>query len=205
MSERWRSALVASVVVVATLLGACGSSDPGPAPSGAASAAPTSTGAPAPEVRTFDAVVDVQSRGAVEVDYREPTELTVSVFTPGKVEVSLLTVGLAKERKVGNLAFRAAFDLAGQYHGPDRYTIPAAGSSSGASAISSAFLLTATLADPSGPVVEANVTDSRRFDKAVEPCVVEVADDERTGSLTCPRLEDATGGAIDLRMRWSPA
>ena len=188
--------------LVASILGACGGAPTdqrAPASESASSAAP----GPAPEVRTLAAEVEVVSSGAVAVDYRAATDVTVSVFRPGKTEVSLLTVGLAEERRLGNLAFRTAFDLAGQYAGPDRYTIPAAGASTGASSISGALLLTADLKDPAGDVVAANVTRSRRFDRALEPCAVVVEKDERSGSISCPRLADEGGETVDLRMTWN--
>jgi hypothetical protein len=191
-------------VLVASALGACGGGDDAPSTDEAQSPAPsqTQTEAPKPEVRTLPAHVEVVSTGAVAVDYREATDVTVSLFQPGKTEVSLLTVGLAKERRLGSLAFRTAFDLAGQYAGPDRYEIPAVGAAKGATSISNAFLLTAELKDPAGEVVEANVTSSRRFDRALAPCEVVVARGERSGSISCPRLADASGETVDLRMTW---
>ena len=196
---------VVVVALLAVLSAACGGDDAdatktetADAPEAAASAA-----TPAPVVRTLPAQVEVVATGAVAVDYRAATDVTISVFQPGKAEVSLLTVGLAEERRLGNVAFRTAFDLAGQYVGPDRYTIPAVGGATGASSISGALLLTADLEDPNGEVVEANVTSSRRFDRALEPCAVVVAEDERSGSLTCPKLADAAGEAVDLRMTWA--
>lgn len=192
MSVRRRLLALALAMAAAT---SCGGDEP--------EAPPASKAAPKSDVRTLAAKVEVVATGAVAVDYREATDVTVSLFQPGKVEVSLLTVGLAEERRLGNLAFRTAFDLAGQYVGPDRYEIPAVGAASGASSISGAFLLTAELKDPAGGVVEDNVTSARRFDRPLDPCEVVVAEDERSGTMTCPRLADADGQTVDLRMTWT--
>jgi hypothetical protein len=145
----------------------------------------------APVIRTLPATVEVVSTGALEVAYQAETDITVSVFRPGRTDLTLLTVGLAEERQAGDVAFRTAFDLAGLYTGPARYTLPAAGSSSGASSISSAFLQA------------SKASAMYRFDRAVEPCAVVVGADERTGSITCPRLEDSTGAKVSLRMAWT--
>ena len=184
-SSRLRS--VAGVVAI-VVLGACGGGGDRDA---ASPSVPTSAPVSAPVVRTLPATVEVTSSGAVEVSYRAETDLTVSVFRPGRPDLTLLTVGLAEERQAGDVAFRTAFDLAGLYTGPARYTLPAIGSSSGASSISTAFL--------QGTRASAMF----RFDRAVEPCVVEVGSEERTGSIACPRLEDATGATVSLRMAWA--
>lgn len=193
-----------AMCVLVLFVGACGGADAdGGSRASSAASSSSAPAAPAPKVRTLAARVEVVASGAVAVDYRAATDVSVSVFQPGQAEVSLLTVGLSEERRLGNLAFRTAFDLAGQYDGPDRYTIPAVGGSTGSSSISGALLLTAELKDPDGGVVEANVTSARRFDRALEPCAVVVEAGERSGSISCPRLADATGETVDLRMTWT--
>jgi hypothetical protein len=186
-----RRRAIAPMLVLVAALGGCGGSDDEDA---AATAASTTAATPAaPVVRSIPATVEVVATGAVDVDYRADTDITVSVFRPGRPDLSLLTVGLAEERRSGDLAFRTAFDLAGLYEGPDRYTLPAIGSSTGASSISSAFL---TAVGPNG-------ADPRRFDRAVEACEIRVEEGERSGSIRCPRLEDASGAEVELRMSWS--
>lgn len=196
MSRRaWIGALV---LVVALVLGACASD------SKDGSGAPdvtTSKGDSAPRTETIKAAVKVTVTGAATLSSDATTDLTLSRFEPAKKELSLLTVGLADfARAPDGQRFRTAFDLAGVYDGPGTYEFGASGQ--GASSLSNAFVQIVELRDVNGTLDEANVVKALRFDKALDPCKLEVGAGERSGSLVCRRLADSEGAEIAFRLTW---
>lgn len=192
--RRWWMALT---FVLALVVGGC--TDDGADGSGQADG--DAKGDRAPRTETIEAAVEITVTGAATLSSEVTTELTVSRFDPAKKEFSLLTVGLAEfARAPDGQRFRTAFDLAGAYDGPGKYSFGTTGQ--GASSLSNAFVQIVELRDAEGTLDEANVVKARRFDKALEPCQLEVGTGERSGSLSCPRLGDGDGAEIGLRLTW---
>lgn len=189
--------LPAVLVVLALVIGSgCGRGD-------AAAVSPPASTAPdtSPRTTVVPADVEIVVSGAMAFVHDGAVQLTISRFEPVQPELRLLTVGLGEFTAVADgRRLRTAFDLAGTYDGPGRYSFGAGGQ--GSAGLSNAFVHVVELRDPDGAVETANIATAQRFDRAMVPCAVEIAEGERAGVLHCPQLADASGAVIDYRMTW---
>lgn len=153
-----------------------------------------------PSQRELPASVAITARGGTDLRLESTLPVTVSSFEPEQRELRLLTFGLAQFAPLADgRRVRLAVDLAGVYDGPGRYEF---GGGSSGSNLSSAFLHVVELKDADGPLEGANVASAMSFHRIVEPCAVDIDDDERSGRLSCPRLAAEDGSEIDLQFEW---
>ena len=183
-ARRFAATLAIAIAVVA---GGCGKGEPAP------------QAQPRPSQRELPATVAITARGAAEVRLESELPVTVSRFDPDQRELRLLTLGLAQFASLDDgRRVRLAVDLAGMYDGPGRYEFGGASSANP----STAFLHVVALRDPKGPLDTGNVVSAMSFDRLLAPCSVDIAEGERSGRLSCPRIATAEGSEIDLHFEW---
>ncbi|MGH3442812.1 MAG: hypothetical protein ACRDUY_12365 [Nitriliruptorales bacterium] len=164
--------------------------------------------------RGVPAHVRVDVEGAASFSWEEEIDdlRVVTSFDVPDRSLRLLSVGLLDVVALGDgQLFRAAFDLVGSSYVGDggTFEIPAGVDAADAteaasivSGLSNAFLVLVQLEDPAGEVTRENLGAVREFRTALEPCALEVAAGERSGSLDCPALADADGEPVHLRLSW---
>ena len=190
--------LIAAVFVLALggAVGACGRGGPSRDAHGDTPEAPVR--------RDLPADVAITASGATDVSLASRLSFTVSKFEPERRDLSLLTVGIAEFAPLADgRRVRLAVDLAGVYHGPGRYEFGGGGGGSGQ--MSAAFLHVVELRDQAAGLDEANIARATSFDRLQAPCVIDVEDGERSGTLHCPRVAAADGTEIDLHLTWTAA
>jgi hypothetical protein len=171
---------------------------------------PTSadTGPYADASRAEQARVHVRIHGEISFEWERETPLRIVTLTPDAREAHLFSLGIETVVPVSDEfeQFRFAFDLVGGYDGAGSYEIGGSGNGSGAGSglLSTAFVIYLRLIDPDleNPYMIDNYEFWRTYDQVAKPCTLEVTEDEASGTLSCPALEDDEGHAISLEATW---
>lgn len=213
-TRRWWSVVCAALVTAIMLAGCTAEPQDGEVE------APVEDDQSAEPSRSVPAFVSISVSGALAFEWADEVPLQIVTLTPDERAAHLLSVGVLDPVPVSadraHEQFRFAFDLVGGYDGEGTYTIPAASDDAGQPAappdagatdtsyMSSAFIVFVSLADPGleDPYVEENFEDIQGFSRALQDCVIEVAQGESSGSLACPELADDDGNTVRLDVEW---
>ena len=171
---------VGAALVLSALL-ACGGGKPKPP-----------GGGPLVEATTTAATVSIRVTGAAEITFSGQTQLQIVVTDAPSLAQNLrfTSVAIPAPIKASGRDFQMGFNLVGTT-GEGRFEIAAPPASPGPGIIPSAVYLRI--------VAPAKVN----FDRPSTPCIVELRNHSRSGSLTCEGLQGDGGKRVGLSMTWS--
>ena len=203
-----RGAAIAFIVTVTVAAGACGGARSGNEDRTSAS------GAPKVADRTMTLRYEVEATGDISFAYDEETPVRVLTVLGGGAQfapLNVLSVGtpVPFARTDGALA-RVAFDLTA-FRGDGLYAIRA-GAPRDLLATAEEAKANPNAAAPDQSNVLVHLwpgTDQSAvpeiFDRALEPCEVEVDEGGGRGVMTCPQVTNDSGKTFRLVMRWGPS
>lgn len=168
-------------------------------------------------MQTVPSRLSVEVDGHVSLSFEGDVDLlTTLINDPDATPLRFLSVGMTEMKQLDDGGFfRVAFDFPGAFDGAGEYELQAAGGSvtvpsldpenpdpnAAAAGLSRAFVVFNEEGDPEKD--PALFTSQQSFEVIVEPCSLEVDDDEGAkGTLTCPKLADTEGNTVQMEMRW---
>lgn len=161
----------------------------------------------ADEQRDEPSRVTVEVTGDVAFTWEAEEMVTVTHVGGPEIPVNLLSAGFLEPKRLDDPQnrFRWAFDLIGAYDGPGTYEFDGEADNQGIRSV--AFLIYMRVEDGEAEAVfdMDEVESLKEYREIVRPCTLEVGEEERSGTLTCPELATEDGETVAMTVHWEPA